>query len=223
MCRDRAKPCPIQNKMSKILTRKSQTRLKGYDYSQSNYYFITTCAENHKEWFGKIKNNEMVLNSHGQICRQHLENLPNYYNNIEIGTFIIMPNHVHAIIIIGNHNSNKLSDIGNGQALGLSLHNLSLHNLSLHNLSLHNQNKSLSKIIGDFKSFSSREINKNIKTTETCRDKPKACPKQIPFKWQRSFYDHITRNEKSLQKIREYIISNPANWADDEENIDKNA
>jgi len=50
-----------------------------------------------------------------------------------------------------------------------------------------------------------------------CRDKAKPCP--ISFKWQRSFHDHIIRNEKSLQKISEYIINNPVTWEKDENNI----
>ena len=64
--------CPIQNnnKMPKTLTRKSKIRLKGYDYSQTNHYFVTICTNNRTEWFGKIKNNEMVLNNYGNIIKQ---------------------------------------------------------------------------------------------------------------------------------------------------------
>jgi len=154
----------------------------------------------------------MILNLYGKICQQHLLNLPDYYKNIKIDTYIIMPNHVHVIIVIDNHNSDKLMNIDSGQALGLSLHNISIHN----------QNISLSKIMRDFKSFSSREINKiickdKICMDKICRDKAKPCP--ISFKWQRSFHDHIIRNEKSLQKIREYIINNPVTWEKDENNI----
>jgi putative transposase len=135
----------------------------------------------------------MILNRYGEICQENLLGLPKYHNVIEIDTFKIMPNHVHVVIVI--HKNDTL--LSNGQALGLSLHN---------------QHISLSKIMRDFKSFSSREINKII-----CKDNAKPCP--ILFKWQRSFYDHVIRNDKSLNKIREYIINNPINWANDEENI----
>ena len=173
--------------MTKILTRKANIRLSGYDYTRSNHYYVTACTENKREWFGEIKNNEMILNSYGKICLEHLQNLPVYYKNIKIDTFVIMPNHFHAIIIMQNNQINH-----SGQALGLSLHI--------------SQNKSLSKINGDYKSFSSREINKITDNGHK-------------FKWQRSFYDHIIRNEKSLRKIREYITNNPVAWAEDEENI----
>ena len=91
--------------MPKLLTRKSTKRLPGYDYAQSNYYFITAGTENKREWFGEIKNNEMVLNPYGKICLDRLQNLPHHYKNINIDTFVIMPNHIHGIIRI-NHNRN---------------------------------------------------------------------------------------------------------------------
>lgn len=193
--------------MKKIMNFKTRkpTRLKEYDYSRNGYYCITVCTYNRGELFGRIKNKRIILNKYGKICQQHLLNLPDYYKNIKIDTHIIMPNHIHAIIVIDNHNSDKL--INKGQALGLSLHNLSVHN----------QNISLSKIMRDFKSFSSREINKIICKDKACRDKAKPCP--ILFKWQRSFHDHIIRNDKSLNNIRKYIKNNPAAWGDDENNI----
>ena len=70
------------------LTRK-HNRLSKYDYSQPNYYFITTCTENHKEWFGEIQNNKMILNLYGEICGPCLNFLPQHYNNPKIDIFII--------------------------------------------------------------------------------------------------------------------------------------
>jgi len=84
-----------------LITRK-QVRLKGYDYSQTNYYYITLCTDNRKEWFGSVENDEMVLNAYGQICLSSLQNLSDHYENISIDIFIIMPNHVHAILHLNN-------------------------------------------------------------------------------------------------------------------------
>ena len=168
------------------LTRK-HTRLSKYDYSQSNYYFITTCAENRKEWFSEIKNNTMILNLYGEICETCLNALPQHYNNLEIDTFIIMPNHIHGIFIINNsiRDNYKLRE---GYKPSPTYFNYSL-----------------AEIIRGFKTFSSKQINKTI-------------PSDNKFKWQRSFHDHIIRNDKSLNNIREYIITNPATWDKDVEN-----
>ena len=164
--------------MPKLLTRKSTLRLPGYDYTQSNYYFITACTENKRKWFGIIKNHKMVLNNYGNIVKQQWEWLAKQYPYVRLDEYIIMPNHIHGILII-----DKSIQPG--------------HDLVLHI-------KSLSSLIGAFKTTSSKSIRLNGLNN---------------FTWQRSFYDHIIRNEKSLKKIREYIINNPAAWAKDGENI----
>ena len=164
--------------MPKILTRKSHNRLSGYDYSQLNHYYVTICSNNHTEWFGEIQNNEMMVNDYGNIIKQQWEWLSKQYDYVELDEYIVMPNHIHGILIINN-------SIRTG------------HDLSLHM-------KSLSSLIGAFKTTSSKSIHQ------------KCLPE---FKWQRSFYDHVIRNDKSLYNIRKYIIDNLYNRATDENNI----
>jgi len=73
-------------------------RLKNYDYSKPGVYFITICTNNREQIFGEINYGEMNLNQYGIIIEQHLTNLQNHYSYIELDTFIIMPDHLHAII-----------------------------------------------------------------------------------------------------------------------------
>ena len=98
--------------MTKKLTRKPRNRLEGYDYSQSNYYYVTICTDERKEWFGEIKNDQMILNDHGQIVRQQWQWLAEQYTYVELDEYIVMPNHIHGILIIiiidGLKNSNQL-------------------------------------------------------------------------------------------------------------------
>jgi REP element-mobilizing transposase RayT len=169
--------------MSKLLTRKSGNRLEGYDYSQSNYYYVTICTDNREERFGKIENNKMSLNYHGQIVKQQWQWLAKQYSYIELDEYVVMPNHIHGILIINN-------SIRTG-----------------HDLSLQHRIKSLSSLIGAFKTTSSKLIHQNG---------------LFDFAWQRSFYDHIIRNDESLDKMREYISNNPLKWDDDENNIKSN-
>ena len=163
--------------MTKTLTRKSRNRLEGYDYSQTNYYYVTICTGNRKELFGKIENNQMLLNYHGQVVKQQWQWLEKQYSYIELDEYVVMPNHIHGILIINKRTG-----------LDLSLHKI----------------KSLSSLIGAFKTTSSKLIHQNGLSD---------------FAWQRSFHDHIIRNDKSLNKIRKYIINNPATWDNDENNI----
>jgi REP element-mobilizing transposase RayT len=83
------------------------TRLKEYDYSQSGYYFVTICTKNMEEWFGKIADGRMVLNNQGEIAKDPWSEMPLHFEHVKIDEFIIMPNHVHGILIIeGNQVGN---------------------------------------------------------------------------------------------------------------------
>ncbi|MFH1857180.1 MAG: transposase [Candidatus Omnitrophota bacterium] len=162
---------------------RKRNRLSNYDYSNNGYYYITICTDNRVEWLGNILDDQMTINPYGIICQQCWMDLPNHYNNLFLDAYIIMPNHIHGIIIINN--LDKREDYKPSPTDKLY---------------------SLSEIIRGFKTFSSKRINEIIKTHNK-------------FKWQRSFHDHIIRNDKSLHNTREYIINNPITWEKDENNI----
>ncbi|GIV83933.1 MAG: hypothetical protein KatS3mg052_0940 [Candidatus Roseilinea sp.] len=75
-------------------------RLKGYDYSQAGAYFITICTKDRACLFGEVVNGEMRLNALGQIVHGVWNNLPNHYAGVEMDAFVVMPNHVHGIVVI---------------------------------------------------------------------------------------------------------------------------
>lgn len=75
-------------------------RLKGYDYSRNGAYFITVCVQNRICLFGDIDQGEMILNGAGKMVQNIWDEIPKYYDGIEIDTFQIMPNHIHGIIVI---------------------------------------------------------------------------------------------------------------------------
>ena len=77
-------------------------RLKGYDYSQEGIYFITFCCYNRKHLFGRIENGKMILNEFGKIAFDEWMKTPLLRPNIELGEFVVMPNHIHGIVIIEN-------------------------------------------------------------------------------------------------------------------------
>ena len=172
--------------MGKLHHRKPN-RLKGYDYSQQGYYFVTICTHNRIEYFGGIKNDSMVINKYGLIVRQQWKWLENHFKYVHLDEFIIMPNHMHGILEI-NPNVGTNRD--------LSLLRQQKHNDEKSTIKI----KSLSELIGAFKTTSSKQIH---------------LEGLLEFKWQRSFYEHIVRNEKSLEKIRWYIKNNPLLWKRD--------
>lgn len=168
------------------------TRLKDWNYSSHGYYFITICTKSKKCFFGNVHNEEMYLSEIGKTSNQHWLEIPEHFENVNLGEFIIMPNHIHGIIIINN----------DGNIVVETRHGVSLRKSSMNKFSKPVKG-SLSVIINHFKSSVTRCCHKNG---------------YFYFSWQSRFYDHIIRNEKSLKEIREYIINNPAKWELDEYN-----
>jgi REP element-mobilizing transposase RayT len=119
------------------MIKRKPNRLRDYDYSQDGYYFITICTRGRKEFFGNIREGKLDLNRYGETVNQSWYDLPRHYPNGSLDSFVIMPNHVHGIIVIDNENV-----VGNG-----------LKPFPTHGLS---------EIIRGFKTFSSRKINEEI-------------------------------------------------------------
>jgi len=165
-------------------------RLQGYDYSSEGAYFVTICVKDRECLFGKIQNEQMILNEYGKIVEQCWLNLPNHYHNIVLDAYIIMPNHFHGIIFIVDSSDNNVRAI-NVRAIHESPRQQQRRKMLL------------PKIIGRFKMNSAKQINQ-------IRNMP-----GVPV-WQRNYYEHIIRNEESLNNIRNYIINTPSKWFNDE-------
>jgi putative transposase len=180
--------CVPGEKMSlfKNVFRIESTRLKNYDYSQPGEYFITICIQNHECLFGEVHKEEMRLSSIGEITRKCWEEIPCHFNNIELDEYVIMPNHIHGIIIINDSQSEVQSK--NVQRRDVQL------NVST---SISPKMGSLSVAIRTYKAA----------VTMICRRN-----KLYEFCWQPRFYERIIRNEKELNDIRDYIINNSLKW-----------
>ncbi len=166
-------------------------RLRDYDYSQSGAYFVTICAWGRECLFGDILIGEMVLSKHGEIVKEYFEKTSQHFQNIKIDCFVIMPNHIHAIIIIE-------------QPVGV-IHELPLQVESALEIRKQRRSMMLPRIIGWFKMNSAKAINKIREVSGR------------PL-WQRNYYEHIIRNETTFEQIRQYIRNNPLEWELDENN-----
>ena len=184
-------------------------RLKTWDYGSTGRYFITICTKDRKSFFGEILNMKMLLNETGKIANQCWIDIPNHFKFVELGEHIVMPNHIHGIIILNN--PKPVLSVETGHALSLpSPHNPSPHNPSQpspHDPSPHfrfrDQGKNtISAIVGSFKSATTRLVKKI----------------DNEFNWQTRFHDHIIRSEEAFVRISNYILNNPANWGKDKFN-----
>ena len=141
-------------------------RLQGYDYSQSGAYFVTICTFQRQHLFGEVNNGEIQLNVAGQIISAIWQKIPQHFSNVELDQFILMPDHLHGIIIISKQAE---------------------------------KSHSLAAIIQNFKSISTRKINKITQNLGVSI-------------WQRNYYERMIRNDQELERCRQYILANPENW-----------
>jgi len=177
-------------------------RLKGYDYSQAGMYFVTICVHTVGArlkpaptksaptvpvvTFGKITNGKMVLNEYGQSIQTVWNELPQHYANIQLGEFIVMPNHIHGIIVITDN------------VVGAGFKPAPTTATTTTIPTKHG----LPEIVRALKTFSARKINE-LRNTRGEK------------LWQRNYWEHIIRNEQSYQRIANYIINNPMKWKND--------
>jgi putative transposase len=168
-------------------------RLEGYDYAQPGAYFITICTQDRVCLFGDIVDGVMRLNQTGEIVRQCWMAIPEHFPHAMLDEFVVMPNHVHGIIVVG-----EMPNVGATHASPLPLAPPRVRPHGPHR-------QSVGSIVGSFKSAATRRMNEYRGTSGTTV-------------WQRNYYEHIIRTEDSLDRIRRYIAENPARWAVDREN-----
>ena len=168
--------------------RRRSVRLRGYDYSTPGAYFITVCTQNRLPLFGEVANGRMEANRLGSVIEDCWAKLPDHYDNVALDAFILMPNHVHGVIII----EDGPTCVGAGLKPALPA-------------AVSVRRHGVPEIVRAFKTFSARKINEMRASTGT------------PV-WQRGFYDHVIRDDGELDRVRTYVMDNPRKWSEDADN-----
>ena len=169
--------------------RVESTRLKHWDYSSNGAYFITICTKNREFFFGEIVDGKMDYSRIGEMVKEEWENTKKIRSNVTLDEWVVMPNHIHGIVIIENHNVETHCNASLPKKSQINQFGPQSHNLAA--------------IIRGFKGAATKQIHIAGFTT---------------FAWQSRFYDHIIRNENELNQIREYIVNNPIKWDLDRNN-----
>jgi REP element-mobilizing transposase RayT len=173
-------------------------RLKGYDYTRAGAYFVTLVAQGRECLFGEIAADAMALNEYGQIVAETWEWLAAQYPYVELDEWIVMPNHLHGMIVI-------MDDIEAAQPVGAIRVGAIRESPLPEGKAPAQKRKPLGRLVGAFKTVSAKRIN-GLRGTPG-----------VPV-WQRNYYERIIRNERELDATRRYIIQNPLRWALDREN-----
>jgi len=200
-------------------------RWQNWDYSAPGNYFITICIQDREEILGKIINGEMQLSAYGEIVKNEFIKMAQYHQRATLDEWVIMPNHVHCIITLGEYgnidgNDGALDSAGDGNGDAIGDGNVEkIHEFSLQKPTAPTENdikqyrrlrrKMLIPVItGKFQQQTSKQINilRNTAGQKT---------------WQPNYHDHVIRDEPEYLRIKQYIISNPAKWNEDTFNDQK--
>ena len=179
--------------------RVESTRLRGWDYTSAGWYFVTFCTRNRECVLSEVVNGVVHLSPIGELVAREWLKTEQVRANVALDEWVIMPNHVHGIIVIKDN-----LDVETARRAVSTTRAISTRGASTRAASTLRPN-SLGSIIGQIKSNCTKHIWAAGFTD---------------FNWQARFYDHIIRNERSLNAIREYIIKNPLNWEQDKDNIE---
>ena len=192
-------------------------RLKGYDYSQSGYYYITLCVKNMEYLFGEIVDHQMILNDAGKMVEKWFHELDNKYPDIEGGEYVVMPNHFHCIIHNngkGNPNMKNNTGIVVRANVGANVRaDLRVCPPVCPPDSPYDSEEGehigspVRNIIQWFKTMSTNEYIRGVKTMGWKRFDGKL--------WHINYWEHIIRSQNSFDHISSYILENPKNWHTD--------
>ena len=174
-------------------TSRRSIRLGSYDYSYPGAYFVTVCAARRGLLFGWISDSRVLENANARIVRDCWLDLPNHYPHVSLDTFVVMPDHIHAIIVLLD--THRVGDVRAGlkpaPTDGDAVEDAGVRH-------------GLPEIVRALKTYSAPRIN-------ATRGTPGASV------WQRGYYERSVRNERELDLTRKYITSNPRNWRTDRE------
>ncbi|MDD4149341.1 MAG: hypothetical protein PHE33_04875 [Bacteroidales bacterium] len=171
-------------------------RKVSHDYSLPGVYFITSDIQDSEKILGKIENARIVLTEYGEIVKNELIKLPEYHKRIILDEWVIMPNHIHFIIILRDYDFDNGISI-NGANVG-QIHEFDLH-CTPEQYRIYRRNMIIPKIMGKFKMLTSKQIN-------IARNTPGN------KNWQNDYYDSIIKIDDDYSRVKQYIIDNPKNW-----------
>ena len=169
--------------------RVESARLRGFDYSMEGTYFITICTKKREVFFGSVRDKNLELSWEGRIADEYWRAIPQHYPGVLLDAYVIMPNHVHGIIIL------QRDPVETGHAPSLT--NVPTYSAETGHAPSLRKRPTVGNVVGSYKSAVKKKIRE-----EGGND----------FDWQLRFYDRIIRDERPLKEVRRYIIENPRKW-----------
>jgi putative transposase len=190
-------------------------RLPGYDYAQPGAYFVTIVAAGRQCLFGHIEEGRMQLSDAGKVAQEQWAKLPGRFPMLELGAYVVMPNHVHGILVVNDHSRRGTAEDLQNLEDDPSRRRGTAEDLQ--NLDDNSSRRAPTEEFGKPRPGSISTIVRSYKAAVTFRIHLMRGTSNTPL-WQRNYYEHIIRDDKDWQRIHKYVESNPAMWEQDQEN-----
>ena len=165
----------------------ASARLAKWDYGSNAGYFVTICTRDRACTFGEVINGEMRYSRPGEISVMCCEQIPVHFPFVDLDGYVVMPNHVHLLLIF-NKTDSGIQPLKGTNNPGACQGNL-----------FGPQSQNLASVVRGFK----------VGVTKFTQEE------HLPFAWQPRYHDHIIRDSKELEVLREYVTHNPARWTKD--------
>ncbi len=198
-------------------------RLKGYDYRGPGAYYVTINAQNKACLFGDVVDGEMVSNDAGRMIEAKWHALPARFPTVQLDAFVVMPNHIHGIIVLNDADSSAVGtslvdvrDVGDDDMVPTRGAPTDVRATSDDDEESSNGDNTegdappLGDVVGAFKSLITVAYARGVKQN--------GWPPFAGRLWQRNYYEHVVRDDDDLNRIRLYIAGNPARWDEESEN-----
>jgi len=169
-------------------------RLKGYDYAQVGACFLTLCAHHRERLFGDIAEGRMHLNAAGETAVRCWHEIPAHFPHVRLDAFVVMPNHVHGILGIEDIGKTNRAKDFSPLPRRTTIRETNAKQQPL------GTSKTLGSVVRGFKIGMTKWMRKNTSVSEV---------------WQRNYWEHVIRDESEMNRIREYIVTNPSKWETD--------
>lgn len=184
-------------------SRRKMPRLAGFDYSQAGAYFVTICTQKRVCTLGEIVDAEMIFSEAGRMVQEVWLDMPSHYPGVGTDAFVVMPNHVHGIIILATESADG---VGAGPRACLPADSGRPQGVAPTRMGL-------SDVVHRFKSFTTARYRHGVKRS--------GWPPFPGRLWQRNYYEDVIRKDDNLLNSRQYIENNPRQWDMDNENPDQ--
>jgi putative transposase len=179
-----------------IANHRRSVRMKGFDYAAEGMYAITICSEGRHPIFGEVHEGEMSLSEIGLVVKEEWEKTPILRSSVELGAFVIMPNHFHAIVyILESRNSEQREKMRCSPTGIFQIEQFGRPTSS-----------SILTIVRCFKAAVTRKVNEKHDRDHLTI-------------WQRNYYEHVIKSDEEFNRIERYILENPMRWLEDDENV----